>query len=61
MEGLELRINRVRLGWSQYILGGKVGLCQSRISEMELDRRPVSEKVVIVVEAALAKLAVEVR
>ena len=42
-------------------MGQQVGLCQSRISEIELGRRPVSDMVVKVVVDALAELATKVR
>jgi transcriptional regulator with XRE-family HTH domain len=53
MDGLTLKICRIRLGVNQWQLGQKVGLIAARVSEMERGQRPVSEAVARYVTEAL--------
>lgn len=45
MDGLDLKIARVRAGLTLWDVGQLVGLHPVRISEMERDRRPISDAV----------------
>ena len=51
MNGLELKIRRIRAGLTQYDLAQEAGIHPSRLSEMETGKRPVTD----VVTAALDK------
>lgn len=53
MTGMELRLGRVRLGWSQSDVAARVGMCSPRISEMELGRRPVTMNVAELIQSSL--------
>ena len=53
MDGLELKVRRVRARLTLWALGQRCGLHAGRISEMERDQRPVSEAVVMVLEELL--------
>ena len=46
MDGLDLKLARVRAGLTLWEVGQLVGLHAARISEMERGRRPISETVV---------------
>ena len=46
MDGLDLRIMRVRAGITQYELAQRSGIHPARISEMERGQRPIIEAVV---------------
>ena len=46
MDGLEIKVMRIRLGWTQWDLAKKVGVHPARISEMERGRRESTEAVV---------------
>ena len=50
MDGLELKLARVRLGLTQYELGQKLGVHPSRLSEMESGKREVTPAVVEALE-----------
>ena len=46
MDGLDLRLMRVRAGITQYELAQRSGIHPARISEMERGQRPITEAVV---------------
>ena len=46
MDGLDLRIMRVRAGITQYELAQRSGIHPARISETERRQRPISDAVV---------------
>ena len=46
MNGMDLKLKRVQACLTQYELGKLAGLHAARISEMERDRRPVTDAVV---------------
>ena len=50
MNGIDLKITRVRAGLTLWDVGQLVGLHAARISEMERGRRPISEAVVQVLD-----------
>ena len=50
MDGLELKLARVRLGLTQYELGQKLRVHPSRLSEMERGQRDVTPAVVEALE-----------
>lgn len=54
MNGLDLKVKRIRAGLTLWDLGQKSGIHPSRISEMERDQRPVSEAVARVLEELMA-------
>ena len=56
VDGLELKVRRVRAGLTLWALGQRCGLHASRLSEMERGHRPVSEAVVRVLEELLLRL-----
>ena len=45
MNGLELKIRRIRAGMTQYDLAQEAGIHPSRLSEMETGKRPVTDAV----------------
>ena len=45
MEGLELKIRRIRAGLTQYALAQEAGIHPSRLSEMETGKRPITDAV----------------
>ena len=45
MDGLELKILRIRAGLTQYDLAQEAGIHPSRLSEMETGKRPVTDAV----------------
>lgn len=53
MEGLELKLRRVRAGLTQYDLGRKSGVHPTRISEMEKGQCAIAESVVAALEEIL--------
>ena len=53
MEGIELKVARIRAGISQWRLAQEAGLHPCRLSEMETGRRPVSKAVVDALEKLL--------
>ena len=59
MEPLEMKLNRVRAGLTQWELAGKAGVHPSRLSEMETGKRPVAEAVVRALNEALADVVFE--
>jgi len=42
LDGLELKITRIRAGLRQYELAAKIGIPPNRLCEMELGRRPIA-------------------
>ena len=42
MNGLELKVKRIRAGLTLWALGQKAGIHPARISEMERNQRPVA-------------------
>lgn len=54
MDGLDLKLGRVRVGLTQWQLATKAGIHPSRLSEMETGKRPVED---VVVEALAQELA----
>ena len=46
MDGLDLRLMRVRAGITQYELAKRSGIHPARISEMERGQRPITDVVV---------------
>ena len=50
MNGLELKIRRIRAGLTQYDLAQEAGIHPSRLSEMETGKRPVAEAVTDVLD-----------
>ena len=46
MDGLGLKIARIKRGWTQWDLATKVRVHPARISEMERGRREITEAVV---------------
>ena len=45
MDGLELKIRRIRAGLTQYDLAQEAGIHPSRLSEMETGKRPITDAV----------------
>lgn len=56
MDPLELKIRRVRLGWTQYDLAQRSGVHPARVSEMERGQRPIAEAVVRALDEELAEI-----
>ena len=50
MDGLELKILRIRAGLTQYDLAQEASIHSSRLSEMETGKRPVTEAVTDVLD-----------
>ena len=46
MDGLELKLGRIRVGLTQFELAQKAGVHPSRLSEMETGKRPIDSVVV---------------
>ena len=55
MDGLDLKLRRVRAGLTQYDLGQKAGVHPTRISEMERDHRPIAAAVVQALDKELSE------
>ena len=55
MNGLELKIARIRAGFTLWQLGNEVGIHPARISEMERNQRPINEALVKALELALTE------
>ena len=53
MEGLELKLRRVRAGLTLYALGQRCGFHPSRLSEMERGQQPIAVAVVKAIEEIL--------
>ena len=53
MNGMDLRLARVRIGLTQFEFGLKLGVHPARLSEMETSKRAVPEEVVHNVERLL--------
>jgi len=54
MEGIELKVWRVRAGLTQWDLARELGLHPARISEMERERRPIPPELVLRIYEILA-------
>ena len=54
MDGLELKLGRIRVGLTQFELAQKAGVHPSRLSEMETGKRPIDA---VVVDALARELA----
>ena len=50
MNGLELKLARVRLGLTQYQLGQRLGVHPARLSEMERGEKDISQAVIDALE-----------
>ena len=59
MDGLELKLRRVKARLTQWELGVRSGVNPARISEMENDHRPVADSVVKVLDELLQPVGVE--
>lgn len=57
MDGLELKIRRIRAGLTQYDLSLRCGVHPSRLSEMERGQRPIANAVLRALEKELAHVA----
>ena len=55
MDGLELKLARVRAGLTLWEVGQLVGLHAARISEMERGQRPITDAVVKALDLELAE------
>lgn len=55
MDGLQVKIARIRVGLTLWDVGQLVGLHAARISEMERGQRPISDTVVKALEKKLAE------
>ena len=55
MDGLELKIKRIRAGLTQYDLAQEAGIHPSRLSEMETGKRPVADAVTDALNKELPK------
>lgn len=47
MTGIELKLARVRLGRTQWVLALQLGVHPARLSEMERSQRPVPDEVAV--------------
>lgn len=56
MDGLDLKLRRVRAGLTQYDLGRRSGVHPTRISEMERGQRAIAESVVAALEEILGRV-----
>ena len=56
MDGLELKILRVRAGLTLWQLGKLAGVHPARISEMERDQRPIADTVVDALNREMAEV-----
>lgn len=55
MDGLELKLRRIRTGMTQFDLGRMTDISPSRISEMETGKRAIADVVVEALDRELAK------
>ena len=55
MDGLELKIRRIRAGLTQYALAQDAGIHPSRLSEMETGKRPIADAVTDALNKELAE------
>ena len=55
MDGLELKIRRIRAGLTQYDLAQEAGIHPSRLSEMETGKRPITDAVTDVLDKELSE------
>lgn len=42
MEGIDIKVARLRAGMKQYELAAELGICQTKLSEIECGRRELS-------------------
>ena len=54
MDGLELKIRRIRAQLTQHELAREAGIHPSRLSEMETGKRPIADAVIDALERQLA-------
>ena len=59
MDGLELKLGRIRVGLTQFELAQKAGVHPSRLSEMETGKRPIDSVVVDALNRESAKMELE--
>ena len=59
MNGLDLKIRRIRAGLTQYDLAQEAGVHPSRLSEMETGKRPIDDVVVDALDRELAAVGSE--
>ena len=55
MNGLELKIARIRAGFTLWQLGKQVGIHPCRISEMERNQRPIDDALVSALDLELTE------
>jgi transcriptional regulator with XRE-family HTH domain len=53
MEGLELKIARIRANLKQWEFASKVGISQNRLSQFELGRKPIPPEFAIQIKRIL--------
>ena len=53
MEGLELKIARIRANLKQWQLASELGITQNRLSQYELGRKPIPNSIVINIKHVL--------
>lgn len=53
MNGLELKVKRIRAGLTLWALGQKAGIHPARISEMERNQRPVATHIEEILDEVL--------
>lgn len=56
MDGLELKIRRIRAGLTQYDLAREAGIHPSRLSEMETGKRRITDAVTDAIDKELAEV-----
>ena len=56
MDGLELKIRRIRAGLTQYDLAQEAGIHPSRLSEMETGKRPITDAVTDALDKELSEV-----
>ena len=56
MDGLELKIRRIRAGLTQYDLAQEAGIHPSRLSEMETGKRPITDAITDALDKELSKV-----
>ena len=59
MDGLELKLGRIRVGLTQFELAQKAGVHPSRLSEMETGERPIDSVVVDALDRESANMGLE--
>jgi len=56
VDGLELKIRRIRAGLTQYDLAREAGIHPSRLSEMETGKRRITDAVTDAIDKELAEV-----